>query len=152
MRYEPDAINVIPSRATFTVDLRDPDEARLRALEAKLAEYLESLRAKSGMSVSVERLARFEPVCFDERIVRLIEQAAAKRGLSSRRMTSGAGHDAQMIARVAPAAMIFTPSVAGVSHNPKEATADADLIAGANVLLDVVPDLASAAEQRHGQF
>ena len=152
MRYEPDAINVIPSRATFTVDLRDPDEARLRALEAALAEYLESLRAKSGMSVSVERLARFEPVCFDERIVRLIEQAAARRGLSSRRMTSGAGHDAQMIARVAPAAMIFTPSVAGVSHNPKEATADADLIAGATVLLDVVLDLASAAEQRHGQF
>jgi N-carbamoyl-L-amino-acid hydrolase len=66
-------------------------------------------------------------------------------------MTSGAGHDAQMIARVAPAAMIFTPSVAGISHNPKEATTDADLIAGANVLLDVVLDLASAAEQSHGQ-
>ena len=57
-------------------------------------------------------------------------------------MTSGAGHDAQMIARVAPAAMVFVPSKAGISHNPAEFTADSDLIAGANVLLDVVRKLA----------
>ena len=63
-------------------------------------------------------------------------------------MTSGAGHDAQMIARMAPSAMIFTPSIAGVSHNPEEATAEVDLVAGANVLLDVVCDLASDAEAR----
>jgi len=62
--------------------------------------------------------------------------------LSCRRMTSGAGHDAQMIARVAPAAMVFVPSKAGISHNPAEFTADSDLIAGANVLLDVVRKLA----------
>jgi beta-ureidopropionase / N-carbamoyl-L-amino-acid hydrolase len=57
-------------------------------------------------------------------------------------MTSGAGHDAQMISRIAPAAMIFVPSLSGISHNPKEQTPDADLIAGANVLLDVVRSLA----------
>jgi beta-ureidopropionase / N-carbamoyl-L-amino-acid hydrolase len=85
-------------------------------------------------------------VRIDERIVRRVEQAAAKRGLPCRRMTSGAGHDAQMIARIAPSAMIFAPSIAGISHNPREATAEADLIAGANVLLDVVRDLASDAE------
>lgn len=141
MRLEPNAINVIPSRAVFTVDLRDPDEQRLQAQEAALAAFLERLAAE-GITVSVERLARFEPVIFDGQVVELIEAAARKRGLASRRMTSGAGHDAQMIARIAPAAMIFVPSAGGISHSPREHTEDAELVAGANILLDVVAELA----------
>ena len=143
MRFEPNAINVIPSRATFTVDLRDPDEQRLQAEEAALAGYLERLAAAEGVTIAVERLARFEPVVFDAAIVRLVEEAARQRGLRVKRMTSGAGHDAQMIARIAPAAMIFVPSVGGISHNPNEHTDEVDLVAGANVLLDVVAQLAS---------
>jgi N-carbamoyl-L-amino-acid hydrolase len=122
MSFEPNAINVIPSRATFTVDLRDPDEGRLQAEEAALAAYLTELAATEEVTVSVERLARFEPVIFDRGIVELVEDAARRRGLPSKRMTSGAGHDAQMIARVAPAAMIFVPSIGGISHNPREHT------------------------------
>lgn len=141
MRLEPNAINVIPSRAVFTVDLRDPDEQRLQEQEAALAVFLEQL-AGEGITVSVERLARFEPVIFDGRVVELIEAAAKKRGLASRRMTSGAGHDAQMIARIAPAAMIFVPSAGGISHSPHEHTGDVELVAGANILLDVVTELA----------
>ncbi|QKD04545.1 Zn-dependent hydrolase [Mesorhizobium loti] len=141
MRFEPNAINVIPSRAVFTVDLRDPDEQRLQAEEAALAAFLEQLGTE-GVTVTVERLARFEPVIFDGRVVELIEAAARKRGLASRRMTSGAGHDAQMIARIAPAAMIFVPSAGGISHSPREHTEDAELVAGANILLDVVIELA----------
>ncbi|MEO5759254.1 MAG: M20/M25/M40 family metallo-hydrolase, partial [Mesorhizobium sp.] len=143
MRLEPNAINVIPSRAVFTVDLRNPDEQHLRAEEATLAACLEELAEAEGVTVSVERLARFEPVIFDRRIVELIEAAAKKRGLVSKRMTSGAGHDAQMMARIAPAAMIFVPSVGGISHNPGEHTGDTELVAGANILLDVVTQLAS---------
>ncbi|KZS55049.1 Zn-dependent hydrolase [Rhizobium anhuiense] len=143
MRFEPDVINVIPSRATFTVDLRDPDEERLREEEAALATFLDRLSAEEQVGVSVERLARFEPVKFDQNIVRLIEEAARERGLACRRMTSGAGHDAQMIARIAPSAMIFVPSIGGISHNPKEYTDDEDLVAGANILLDVVRRLAT---------
>lgn len=143
MRFEPDVINVIPSRATFTVDLRDPDEERLREEEAALATLLDRLSAEEQVGVSVERLARFEPVKFDQNIVRLIEEAARERGLACRRMTSGAGHDAQMIARIAPSAMIFVPSIGGISHNPKEYTDDEDLVAGANILLDVVRRLAT---------
>jgi N-carbamoyl-L-amino-acid hydrolase len=140
--FEPNAINVIPSRATFTVDLRDPDEGRLQAEEAALATYLKELAAAEGVTISVERLARFEPVTFDPRIVELVENAARERGLASKRMTSGAGHDAQMIARIAPTAMIFVPSIGGISHNPREHTSDADLVAGANILLGVVSRLA----------
>ena len=142
--FEPNAINVIPSRAIFTVDLRDPDEQRLSAEEAALSACLEAIAASENVTVTTERLARFDPVTFDRAIVGMIEDAAAKRGLAVKRMTSGAGHDAQMIARIAPAAMIFVPSVGGISHNPKEFTYESDLVAGANVLLDVVRHLASA--------
>ncbi|QRM31594.1 Zn-dependent hydrolase [Microvirga sp. VF16] len=143
MSFEPNAINVIPSRAVFTVDLRDPDEGCLQAEEAALASYLKELAAAEDVTISVERLARFEPVTFDRRIVELVEDAARRRGLASKRMTSGAGHDAQMIARIAPSAMIFVPSIGGISHNPREHTPDADLVAGANILLDVVTRLAA---------
>jgi len=142
MSFEPNAINVIPARATFTVDLRDPDEQRLAGEEAALAGYLIELAAAEGVAVAVERLARFAPVRFDATVVALIEAAAAQRGLRAKRMTSGAGHDAQMMARICPAAMIFVPSEEGISHNPREHTAAADLVAGANVLLDVVRRLA----------
>ena len=73
----------------------------------------------------------------------LVEDAARERRLASRRMTAGAGHDAQMIARIAPSAMIFVPSIGGISHNPREHTPDADLVAGTNILLDVTATLAA---------
>lgn len=142
IRFEPNAINVIPSAAIFTVDLRNPDEERLKRQETALADLLAGLR-REGYEVETERLARFRPVTFDPAIVAAIEASAAERRLSVRRMTSGAGHDAQMIARVAPAAMIFVPSKDGISHNPAEFTAEGDLIAGANVLFDVVRKLSA---------
>ena len=138
--FTPNAINVIPSQATLTVDLRNPDEERLQGQEAALIAFLNTLKSE-GHTVEVERLARFEPVKFDEDIVAAIETAAAERQLPCRRMTSGAGHDAQMIARIAPAAMIFVPSRGGISHNPAEHTDESDLVAGANILLDVARKL-----------
>ncbi|KQU91327.1 Zn-dependent hydrolase [Mesorhizobium sp. Root102] len=143
IRFEPNAINVIPSRAVFTVDLRDPDEQRLQAEETALAAYIEQLAAAENVTISVEQLARFEPVIFDLRIVERIEAAARACGLGVKRMTSGAGHDAQMMARIAPAAMIFVPSAGGISHNPREHTEDTELVAGANILLDVAAQLAN---------
>jgi len=140
LAFQPNAVNVIPSAAAFTVDLRNPDEERLKSQESALAGFLAGL-CKEGFEVGTERLARFQPVAFDPVIVAAVEASAAGRQLACRRMTSGAGHDAQMIARVAPAAMIFVPSRGGISHNPAEFTAEADLIAGANVLLDVARNL-----------
>jgi N-carbamoyl-L-amino-acid hydrolase len=139
--FEPNAINVIPSRAVFTVDLRNPVEAQLRDEEASLARFMMELAEADGVTIAVERLARFEPVVFDQAIVRSIEAAAAVQGLRCRRMTSGAGHDAQMMARICPAAMIFVPSIGGISHNPSELTSPVDLEAGANILLAVVQQL-----------
>ncbi|HDR9469730.1 Zn-dependent hydrolase [Burkholderia multivorans] len=145
LRIEPNVINVIPRKAVLTVDLRDPDEQRLQQAEQRLADHLEQLAALEGVQISTERLARFEPVVFDAALVDAIEKAAARHGFSYRRMTSGAGHDAQMIARIAPAAMIFVPSRGGISHNPREHTDDSQLVDGARLLLDVVLDRLAAA-------
>ncbi|MES2820022.1 MAG: Zn-dependent hydrolase [Pseudomonadota bacterium] len=138
LRLEPNLINVIPRQATFTVDLRDPDEQRLRDAEQRLAAFLDEIARREGVTIETERLARFEPVTFDAGLADLIEASARHLGFSLRRMTSGAGHDAQMIARIASAAMIFVPSRDGISHNPREHTDDAQLVQGAQVLLDVV--------------
>ena len=145
LTLHPNLINVIASRATLTVDLRNTDEAVLLQAEAALDAFVQTVAAEEGVQVATRRLARFEPVRFDAGLVERIEAAAQQRGLSHRRMTSGAGHDAQMMARIAPAAMIFVPSVGGISHNPREHTAPADLYHGANVLLDVLRGLADEA-------
>lgn len=142
VELEPNAINVIPSKAIFTVDLRNPDKAKLEADEKALSGYLAELEKADKVRITTERLTEFDPVLFDEGIVKKVEQAAKARGLSSRRMTSGAGQDAQMMARICPTAMIFVPSIQGISHNPAEYTKDEDVIAGANVFLDVVSELA----------
>lgn len=141
---QPNAINVIPSRAVFTVDVRNPDEAALQAEEKALADYLAELEKTDGVTVTAERLSRFRPVQFDEEIVRLVEKHAAQRALKCRRITSGAGQDAQNMALLCPTAMIFAPSVNGISHNPMEYTRDEDLLRCAEVLCDVLSELAGA--------
>ncbi len=140
LRLQPDAINIIPRQAVMTVDLRDPDASRLRAAEQRLADFLVELAARQGVRIDTETLARLEPVDFAPHLVAAIECAADALGLAHRRMTSGAGHDAQMIARIAPAAMIFVPSRGGISHDPREHTDEDALLAGARVLLATACD------------
>jgi N-carbamoyl-L-amino-acid hydrolase len=132
---DPDLVNVVARRAELTIDLRHPDERELRLVEAAVAELVAEVAATEGVEVAIERLARFEPVVFDETIVDLVAGVAADRDLPVRRMVSGAGHDAQMLARVCPTGMIFVPSHDGISHNPVEHTDPDDLVAGADVLL-----------------
>ena len=140
----PNIINVIPARATMTVDLRNTDEGQLREAERRLAAFTADLAQAEGVTVAARTLARLEPVIFDAGIAGRIERVAGRLGHSIRRMTSGAGHDAQMMARICPAAMIFTPSVGGLSHNVKEFTRPEDLTAGADVLLHTLLELAEA--------
>ena len=135
IELSPNIINVVPGAARVTVDLRNSDNDLLCEAERRLESFVAELAERNGLTASCKRLARFDPVRFDDAIARRIEDAAALLGHSCRRMTSGAGHDAQMMARICPTAMIFTPSIGGVSHNPAEHTAPEDLMAGANVLL-----------------
>ncbi len=141
--FKPNAVNVIPSQADFTVDLRNPDKAMLDHDEELLSGYLKELEETDKVKITTQRISCFDPVSFDEGICRKIEAAAGRRGLKARRMVSGAGQDAQMLARICPTAMIFVPSVKGISHNPQEFTSDQAAENGANVFLDVVCELAN---------
>lgn len=138
----PNLVNVIPNKALFTVDLRNTDGAVLQAAEAELWSFAELLAAEEGVQCERRMLARFDPVQFDPAVIDQVERAASAQGLSHRRMPSGAGHDAQMLARMCPTGMIFVPSVKGLSHNVREHTEPADLVAGAHVLLQVLTELA----------
>ncbi len=88
--------------------------------------------------MTTRSLARFEPVTFDDRVIDLVEATARRHGRAVTRLPSGAGHDAQMLARVCPSGMVFVPSHRGISHNPAEHTDPEHLIAGADVLLEVM--------------
>jgi N-carbamoyl-L-amino-acid hydrolase len=144
LALRPNLINVVPNRAVFTVDLRNTDEALLKAAEAKVAAHIAEVAAAERVEVEAKVLARFEPVIFDAGLVDRVEHHARALSLSTRRMPSGAGHDAQMMQRLCPTAMIFVPSVAGLSHNVKEHTEAADLAVGAEVLLNLVLELAES--------
>jgi len=141
---EPNLINVVAARASLTVDLRNTDDALLRQAEDRLAEFLGELATAEAVRIQARRLVRLQPVRFDPAIVRMVERTAARLGHSCRRITSGAGHDAQMLARICPTAMVFVPSAGGISHNPAEYTQPADIAAGANVLLHVLLELAES--------
>jgi N-carbamoyl-L-amino-acid hydrolase len=139
----PNLVNVIACKAVLTVDLRNTDEAILQEAERRLHAYANAIAATEGVTLSHRTLARFEPVAFNPALVTLVEATARRLGHSVRRLPSGAGHDAQMLARICPAAMIFVPSIGGISHNVKEFTKPADIEAGANVLLQAVLQLAN---------
>jgi N-carbamoyl-L-amino-acid hydrolase len=139
----PDLVNVVAARATLTVDLRNTDDAVLAESEWRLREHVDRLARDEEVEASWRRLARFEPVAFDPGVIALVERAAADRGHRVIRLPSGAGHDAQMLARMCPTGMVFVPSRAGVSHNPAEFTEPGHLAAGTQVLADVLVELAS---------
>ena len=138
LHLHPNLVNVVPASATMTVDLRNTDEASLQLAEEQLRLGVAAIAEDEDVTVESRSLARFEPVEFDGRVVEQIEQLAEQTGLSTKRMPSGAGHDAQMMARICPTGMIFVPSLDGISHNPAEHTDEKDLIAGAQLLSDTM--------------
>lgn len=144
MRFTPNLVNVIPKEAVLTVDLRNTDAEQLRLAEASMAEKIHAIAAAEQVTIDQRQLARFEPVSFAKDVIEQVEQNAQQLGLSVQRLASGAGHDAGLIAPMAPTGMIFVPSVGGISHNVQEYTAPEDLEAGANVLLRVLLSFSSA--------
>lgn len=142
-QLSPDMINVIPRQAKLSLDVRNPDPATWEKAIGMVGDLVAETERDDRVEIKVSEFVRLSPVKFDPAICQLLEEQAEHNGLSHRRMTSGAGHDAQMMARLAPTAMIFVPSINGVSHNPAEATSDADIIAGAQLLMDAIWNLAN---------
>jgi len=149
----PNLVNVVAEQARLTVDLRNPDSARLGEAERRLHDFVEQTAALERVRVRSEKRVDVAPVVFDARIVGIVEAKARVLGVSSRRMISGAGHDAQIMAGLCPAAMIFVPSSGGISHNVREYTSAADIECGANVLLHTLLELgASNSGTDHAKF
>ncbi|MCP3870052.1 MAG: Zn-dependent hydrolase [Gammaproteobacteria bacterium] len=138
LELKPNLVNVVANEALLTVDLRNTDEEKLQAAEARIKEAIDRIAAQEGVGVSSRRLARFEPVAFDPQVISLVESTARRLGYPVRRLPSGAGHDAQMFAPNCPTGMIFVPSQGGISHNIAEFTRVEDIKAGADVLLQTL--------------
>ena len=138
LKLHPNLVNVVAAEAVMTVDLRNTNETTLQQSEQRLDLFLRELEKSEGVTITSRVLARFEPVAFDDRVIDLVHDITTELGHTVKRMPSGAGHDAQMLARMCPTAMIFTPSVKGISHNPAEHTDPTDLIEGANILLQTM--------------
>ncbi|KAB0678479.1 Zn-dependent hydrolase [Aureimonas leprariae] len=147
---EPGSINVVPERVAFTLDLRHPDDARLAAIDATVREICARHAAAAGCRMEVTVLSNMRSAAFPESVVTLVETAAARSGLSCRRIVSGAFHDALFLSRVAASGMIFVPCRDGISHNEAEDVAPAASIDGATALLNAAVDyleLAGAPER-----
>jgi N-carbamoyl-L-amino-acid hydrolase len=136
----PNSRNVIPGEVFLTIDLRHPQDGVVAAMETDLRRALDETVTGSGITFTFDRIWDSPAVHFDEGCVSSVAAASEALGYSSRRITSGAGHDAAYIARVAPTTMIFVPCEKGISHNELEKAEPADVAAGANVLLAAVLD------------
>lgn len=143
IQVEPAASNVVPGRCRVQLDFRDPQRDRLLALEAAIEAAARQAAARHQVSVEYRRESITDPVELDDRLQRLVATTAAGLGLATLPMPSGAGHDSQNLATLAPTGMIFVPSVAGRSHSPAESTGWEDIGNGANVLLGCVHALAT---------
>ncbi len=139
IRAEPGAPNVIPGKVVMSLEIRDLDAQKMVTVyDAVRAEAQKIAQARQTPIGFTQLETSSEPAPTDERVRRIIASAAKSLGFSTKLMPSGAGHDAQEIAHIAPTGMIFVPSVGGISHAPKEFTSQQDMGNGANVLLQTV--------------
>jgi N-carbamoyl-L-amino-acid hydrolase len=134
----PNTTNVIPGQVVLTVDLRDLDQSKIDRFTQRFEQLGREIGAATQTTFRFAQLVNSTPAISDGRLMQAIEGSATSLGLTHQRMPSGAGHDAQEVAHIAPMAMIFVPSVGGISHSPKEFSRAADITNGANVLLNAV--------------
>jgi N-carbamoyl-L-amino-acid hydrolase len=134
---DPGAPSIIPGRAEMLFQIRDADSAVIERLEQRLRAMAREATARGPCSVAVERIRTGAPAMMDASFQDAIEAASAElAGGKSLRMPSGAGHDAQILATIMPAGMLFVPSIGGISHHWNENTDDADIVTGANVFVE----------------
>ena len=141
----PNVPNAIPGRVTMSIDLRDPDEHNLSRAVGMVDRLVKAEARREGVTYELEHYWRVPRTAFDAEVVNTVERAAKSLGCGHRRILSGAGHDAQYMAAIAPTGMIFVPSRAGRSHCEEELTPMDDVEHGANTLLLAAAELAGTA-------
>ena len=141
IEIEPNSPNVIPGKATLSIEFRDLSEAVLRELGDAIKGRGAAIAKETGTTIHFTLASTNVPAMATSGVQDAIGRAAAKANLPTMKLPSGAGHDAQQIAKIAPMGMIFVPSVGGFSHSPKELTTWEDCARGADVLLKTVLEL-----------
>jgi N-carbamoyl-L-amino-acid hydrolase len=137
----PNAPNVIPGKVQMTIELRDLSVATLTRIADDIRRRASAIAQTTKTTVEISPLSQNPPALATPAVQAAIERAASTMGLKTNRLPSGAGHDAQMMAQIAPMGMIFVPSVGGISHSPKELTHWDDCTRGADILLHAVLEL-----------
>ena len=140
--FEPGAGNVVPSLAQVLVEFRDPQPEMLDRLEAEINAAVAAFQGQQGVGVEVAHLLSIAPADMDAALVDTIEAATQQQAVPALRMPSGAGHDAMVLSRYVPTAMLFIPSIGGRSHDVAEDTSAEDICLGADILADTVALLA----------
>ncbi|MGE8206639.1 allantoate deiminase [Heyndrickxia sp. NPDC080065] len=139
---QPNIVNVVPGKAIFTIDVRHTDKEALVSFTEKMSKRMKEISNNHEVETKIDMWMDADPVPMDSNIVELIEKQCKENGLNYKLMHSGAGHDSQIIAPFAPTAMLFVPSLKGISHNPAEFTEPADLAEGVKALIGSLYELA----------
>ena len=142
----PNSRNIIPGKAVFTIDFRHPSQDVIDDMEQRLREGAQKIVDEIGLTMEIEQVGQFDPVTFDECCVSAVRRAAERLGYAHRDIISGAGHDACLINRVAPTAMVMCPCVDGLSHNEAEEISKEWATAGTDVLFHAVVETAGIVD------
>jgi N-carbamoyl-L-amino-acid hydrolase len=138
LEVTPNAPNVVPGLVRHTIELRDLSAEKIARLGRDIQQRAAQIAGETSTEIHILPTSHHEPALATPAVQTTIEQAAAKLGLKTMRLPSGAGHDAQMLAKLGPMGMIFVPSVDGISHSPRELTTWTNCAHGANVLLHTI--------------
>lgn len=141
LEVSPNAANVVPGQVSLTIELRDLSEAKLATLAEAIRARAAVIATETKTTIEIAKVGGYAGAEAATHVQAAVERAADGLGLTHMRLPSGAGHDAQMAARLAPMGMIFVPSIGGISHSPRERTSWEDCAHGANVLLNAVLNL-----------
>ncbi|AQX54148.1 Zn-dependent hydrolase [Priestia flexa] len=142
LNVEPNGVNVIPGRVTFTIDIRDIDEQKISVLESSILEHLQKVAERRNVTVTSKVLQRVKPAKTAPMLQQQLASSIEKYGVQPYSLISGAGHDAMNMANVAPIGMLFVRSKGGISHNPLEYSSDEDIVIATNIFYDTVVELA----------
>ena len=134
VRVVPNVINVVPGEVELGIDIRGSDPGSKHRLVREIDKLVARVSGRRGLAVRRQAVVNEEPVRMDERVVSLVEEAAEEAGVAHTRIISMAGHDAMQLAQFVPTGMIFVRNQSGISHNPAEEIARADVEAGTQVL------------------
>lgn len=143
IKVEPNIVNVIPGKVSFTVDIRNARNEIMEQGTAALQQIVRHIAEQEKVDYSLQEMWRVDATLFNAHVVGTVEDEVKKLGYAYKRMTSGAGHDSQYLAQIAPAGMIFVPSIAGKSHTEIEKTSWEDIEHGVQVLFNTALKLAN---------